>query len=138
MNDTPKVSAAMSERKVLVVDDEKAIRDLFARALAKEGCTAVTAGSAEEALDLMRQNPAQVLFLDLNLPGLNGLDLCREVRKHWPWSIAIAVTGYASLFELMDCREAGFEDYFLKPLELSALLEAARHAFQKIERWQKR
>ena len=79
-----------------------------------------------------------VLFLDLNLPGMNGVDLCREIRKQYPMSIAYAVTGYASLFELSDCRDAGFEDYFTKPASLSDLLEAAEHAFKKLARWRKR
>ena len=42
------------------------------------------------------------------------------------------------MFELVDCREAGFEDYFMKPISLEDLLGAAQHAFDKIERWQKR
>ena len=83
----------------------------------------------------MHKTPAAVLFLDLNLPAMNGIELCREVHKDWPWIIAIAVTGYASLFELVNCREAGFEDYFIKPVEMKELLAAAEHAFKKLERW---
>ena len=49
-----------------------------------------------------------------------------------------AVPGYESLFEIHDCREAGFEDYFSKPVKLSALLEAVEHAFKKLERWEER
>lgn len=128
----------MNVRKILVVDDELPIRQAFARAFSRQGYAPQTASNAEEALDLMRKEPAQVLFLDLDLPGMNGVTLCRSIRKQWPWSIVIAVTGFASLFELLDCREAGFEDYFLKPVSLSDLLAAADHAFQKIERWQKR
>ena len=74
----------------------------------------------------------------MNLPAMNGVDLCREVHKDWPWSITIAVTGYASLFDLVKCREAGFEDYFIKPVESKQLLEAAGHAFKKLDRWKHR
>jgi len=49
-----------------------------------------------------------------------------------------AVPGYESLFEIHDCREAGSEDYFTKPVKLSALLEAVEHAFKKLERWEER
>lgn len=52
-------------------------------------------------------------------------------------AIPYAVTGYASSFEIHDCREAGFEDCFTKPVNLSVLLEAADHAFKKLERWKK-
>lgn len=128
----------MNERKILVVDDEAGIRELFTRTFATGGYSVRSAGDATEALEIMRANPAEVIFLDLNLPGMNGIELCRELRKNWPWTILIAVTGYASLFELLDCREAGFEDYFTKPVNLEDLLKAAEAAFAKVERWRSR
>jgi CheY-like chemotaxis protein len=129
---------SMGPKRVLVVDDESCICLQFSKALSQAGYEVKTAGSAEEALRLMHDWPAQLLFLDLNLPAMNGLDLCREIRKGWPWSISIAVTGYASLFELVDCREAGFEDYYIKPVSLQALCESAHQAFKKLERWKAR
>ena len=128
----------MTKRSILVVDDEPCIRLAFAKMFTTARYEVRTAESAEQALQIMVTTPAAVLFLDLNLPAMNGLDLCREVRKGWPWSIAIAVTGYASLFELVECREAGFEDYFIKPVKSKELLAAAEHAFQKLERWKQR
>jgi CheY-like chemotaxis protein len=50
-------------------------------------------------------------------------------------TIAYAVTGYANTFEVFDCREAGFEDYFTKPVEMKTLFHAAEQAFQKLARW---
>lgn len=125
------------ERKILVVDDEKMIRDMYSQAFAKAGYEVTTAESAEEALEIFEKERFWVLFLDLNLPGMNGVDLCREIRKQYPMAIPYAVTGYASLFELSDCRDAGFEDYFTKPVSLSDLLEAAERAFKKLARWKK-
>jgi CheY-like chemotaxis protein len=128
----------MSEKRILVVDDEKQIRDMYSQAFTRAGYEVTTAESAEEALEIFKKEQFWVLFLDLNLPGMNGVDLCREIRKQYPMSIAYAVTGYASLFELSDCRDAGFEDYFTKPASLSDLLEAAEYAFKKLARWRKR
>jgi CheY-like chemotaxis protein len=128
----------MVERKILVVDDEEQIREVFRQAFSKAGYIAQTAESAEEAIEVMGKSPAWILFLDLNLPGMNGVELCRQIRKDWPMAIPYAVTGYASLFELSDCRDAGFEDYFTKPVNLSDLLDAAEHAFKKLDRWKRR
>jgi CheY-like chemotaxis protein len=128
----------VSEKRILLVDDEKQIREMYSLAFTRAGYGATTAESAEEALEIMKKEPFWVLFLDLNLPGMNGVDLCREIKKHYPMAIPYAVTGYASLFELTDCRDAGFEDYFTKPASLSDLLEAAAHAFKKLARWKKR
>ena len=128
----------MSEKRILVVDDEQQIRDMYSQAFSRAGYTVRAVESAEEALDILKQEQYWVLFLDLDLPGMNGVDLCRQIRKQYPIAIPYAVTGYASLFELSDCRNAGFEDYFTKPASLSDLLGAAEHAFKKLARWKKR
>ena len=125
----------MDEKKILVVDDEPQIRKMYSLALTRAGYTVKTAESAEKALDILKNERYWVMFLDLNLPGMNGIELCRKVRNEWPMAIPYAVTGYASLFELSDCREAGFEDYFIKPINLSVLIDAAKHSFEKLARW---
>ena len=127
----------MSKRKILVVDDVVAIRNMFEQAFSRGGYEVRSAESAEEALEISKGEKIQVMFLDLNMPGMNGIELCKEIRKDFPMAIIHAVTGYSSLFELVDCREAGFDDYFTKPTGLKILLRAAQDAFEKIDRWKK-
>ncbi len=124
--------------KILIVDDEKAIRDMFKMVFTKAGYDVRTAESAEAALKLLKNENIHVMFLDLNMPGMNGIELCRKIRKDTPLALIHAVTGYASLFELSDCRGAGFDDYFYKPVNISVLLKAAQDAFAKLDRWKKR
>ncbi len=126
------------EKNILIVDDEKFIRDMLEQAFSKEGYIIRSAESAEEALEILKDEKFQVMFLDLNLPKMNGVELCKQIRKDIPIGIIYAVTGYASLFELADCREAGFDDYFTKPVKLEMLFKAAQDAFEKIDRWKKR
>lgn len=126
------------EKNILIVDDEKFIRDMLEQAFSKEGYIIRSAESAEEALEILKDEKFQVMFLDLNLPKMNGVELCKQIRKDIPIGIIYAVTGYASLFELADCREAGFDDYFTKPVKLEMLFRAAQDAFEKIDRWKKR
>ena len=128
----------MNEKKILVVDDEPQVRDSFKLVFDMAGYTTYLAESGEDALEVLDKNNIQVMYLDLNLPGMNGLELCRRVRKHQPIAIIYAVTGYTSLFELHDCREAGFDDYFTKPVELKVLTDTAQEAFNKLERWKKK
>jgi CheY-like chemotaxis protein len=128
----------MNSKMILVVDDEPCIRYAFSKIFTAAGYAVQAAESGEQALEIMRTSPASVLFIDLNLPAMNGLDLCRELRTGWPWSVLIAVTGYPSIFELVKCREVGFEDYFNKPVDSKKLLLAAEQAFQKLERWKQR
>lgn len=125
----------MSDKTILVVDDETSILNMFELAFSQKGFKVKTAPSAEEALELLQTEKIHVMFLDLNLPEMNGIELCRAIKKQMPTAILYALTGYASLFELSDCRDAGFDDYFKKPVSMANLLAAAQSAFEKIDRW---
>jgi len=127
----------MTNNKVLVVDDEAAIRHAFEKAFSSAGYTVHCTDSAGKALEVLEEENIQVMFLDLNLPEMTGLELCKRIRKDKPLAVIHAVTGYTSLFELVDCRDAGFDDYFTKPVELKVLLDAAKSAFERINRWKK-
>ena len=125
----------MAARKILVVDDEEAARKLYKAAFEKKGYEVFTAETGEEALEIVENETIYVMFLDLVLPGMDGVELCRRILKRAPISILFAVTGYSSHFELADCKAAGFEDYFKKPVPLETLFATVEAAFEKIDRW---
>ena len=124
--------------KILVVDDEQAIRKLLDKAFSKNGYDVSLAESAEKALEILKDENIQVMFIDLKLPGMTGIELCRQIRKENSIACIYAMTGYGSLFELSDCRDAGFDDYFLKPVDLEVFINTAKDAFSKLERWKKK
>lgn len=125
----------MNEKKILIVDDEVAILDVLKEIFTMHGYQIVTAGSAEKALEILSNESIMVMFLDLKLPEMSGIDLCRQIRKDNQIAIIHALTGYVNVFGLLECRTAGFDDYFIKPANTKILLEAAESAFKKIERW---
>ena len=125
----------MNEKKILVVDDEVLITDMLKTALGSEGYTALTAGSAEEALEILKRESIMVMFLDLNLPGMNGLDLCKKIRKKNTIGVIFAMTGYSNFYGLLDCRTVGFDDFFVKPFKLDVLLKSVQEAFERLDRW---
>ena len=124
----------MSEKKILVVDDDKSILKLFKNAFEMKGYLVATAESGEEALGILKKEEIRVMFLDLKMPGMNGLDLCREIRKTHAEARIFAVTGYPTKFEFSDCREAGFDGYFTKPVNLELLADTAHDAFADLEK----
>ncbi len=128
----------MQARKILIVEDDYIIIDLLKEGFNRAGYTVRRASSAEEALAVLDRESYPVMFFDLKLPKMTGLELCKIVRKNNPMTVIFAVTGYATDFELSDCRRAGFDDYFTKPVELKILFRAALEAFDKIERWKDR
>ncbi len=123
-------------RKILVVDDELSIRRLFEAVLDEMGCDVFLASREEEALYILKKNSdIDLIFLDLKLFGTNGIDLCRRIRETNPVAIINAMTGWSELFEIAECREAGFDDYFRKPISFSMLVKAVNDAFEKLDRW---
>ena len=122
--------------KILVVDDEPQSRDLIMAALGRDNYELRCVGSAEEALEVLEHEYFEVMFLDLGLPGMSGVELCKRVRERHPLAVIYAVTGFSEIFELADCRGAGFDDYFTKPFAIKTLVDAASEAFKKISRWE--
>jgi DNA-binding response OmpR family regulator len=125
-------------RKLMIVDDEVSIRDLFQSAFSDAGYSVHLAENGEQALHILKQYEIDLIFLDLKLFGMNGIDLCRQIKKNKPVSIIYAITGWTGLFEVAECREAGFDDYFTKPFQLDVLFRAVDGAFEKLDRWKKR
>lgn len=127
----------MDNKKILVVDDEPSILRLLSQLFTKAGYDVSTAENANDALKIIEEKNIIIMFFDLNMPVMNGMELCRQVKNLKPMSIIYAITGYASLFELSECLDAGFEDYFKKPVNMSTLLKIAQSAFEKVNRWKK-
>jgi len=123
----------MNENKILIVDDEAAIRVMLKRAFSRVGYSVRAASSGEEALEILGHEYISVMFLDLGLETMSGFDLCEQIRKQSPNAIIYALTGYARLFGQREIPEAGFDDYFVKPFSLETLYQAASQAFEKID-----
>jgi DNA-binding response OmpR family regulator len=125
-------------KKVFIVDDEQSIRKILESAFKKAGYETASAESGEKALEILDKEKIQVIFLDLKLPGMNGIELCRMIKKNNPVACIFAMTGFSSIFDLTECRDAGFEDYFIKPIDLGVFIKTAEMAFEKLARWKKK
>ncbi len=123
------------DRKILVVDDEASIREWLADAFTAQGYEPYVAENGQEAIQILTREDIYVIVLDLKLFGMNGIELCRKIHHRRPLAIVYAMTGWGALFEVEECREAGFDDYFIKPMDTGMILGAVADAFAKIERW---
>ncbi|MEI6608178.1 MAG: response regulator [Deltaproteobacteria bacterium] len=129
--------------KILVVDDDVSVRELFCSVFIEAGYEVITAEGGKDALKILQDvilnlDDIDVIFLDLKLFGMNGIELCRQIRETKQIAIIYAMTGWAPLFEIEECREAGFDDYFEKPLDMDMLLNLVAEAFDRLKRWKKR
>jgi two-component system response regulator MtrA len=114
------------QARLLLVEDDERIRQALGLALADEGCQVVEAASGEHALDLLAATTVDVVLLDLMLPGVDGLDVCRTLRARGDLPIII-ISARTDSADVIDGLEAGADDYVTKPLvasELSARIRA--------------
>ena len=124
----------MQERTILVVDDERMVREMLEMAFNRAGYSVYSATSAEEALDILKQESIPLMFIDLGLKKMNGFELCEYIRKDSPDAMIYALTGYAGLFGEYEVAEAGFDGYFGKPVRVETLYQIAKDSFEKLNR----
>lgn len=125
------------EYKLLIVDDDHSIQELLKETFESLEFDVFCASNANEAMALAEQEGILGFFLDIKLPGMSGIDLLHNLKKHSPAGFFFAITGYASVADLLYCREAGFDDYFSKPFRLEDIIHATREGFGRVSRWQK-
>ncbi len=124
------------KKKILFVDDEEMILEVYTALLEdEEEFEIFTALNGEEGFSIFKKENIQVVFTDLKMPIMNGIEMCKKIRKKNPICLIHAVTGFPTLFELAECREIGFDDYFTKPISTVALRKAIDYAFDKLDRW---
>lgn len=111
----------MAEKKILVVDDEKPIADIVKFNLNKEGFDVYCAYDGDEALQLVEEVQPDLILLDIMLPGRDGVEVCREVRKKYDMPI-IMVTAKDSEIDKVLGLELGADDYVTKPFSNRELI----------------
>ncbi|HUU46636.1 MAG TPA: response regulator [Acidobacteriota bacterium] len=110
--------------KVLVVDDEELILTLLDQVLADDGYRVRTAESALRALELMREEPADLVVTDIRMPGMDGLALSLQLRQDYPDTRIILITGYLSDHSRGSANEIGVEEILKKPFKSADFLRA--------------
>jgi two-component system KDP operon response regulator KdpE len=119
----------MSTRQanVLVVDDEPSLRKVFRTSLTANGFIVEEARSGEEAVDMLPQHPFDLVLLDINMPGIGGVEACREIRGLAPKIGIVMVTVREAEHDMVRALEAGADDYVTKPVRFRELV-ARMHA----------
>ena len=110
------------QHTILIVDDEKSLRMSLSLVLQKEGYRVDTAANAEEALAQLGLHEYDLMFLDLNMPGMSGIDLLVEIHKHYPNIPVLILTAFAALESAIQAVRLGAHDYLLKPAEPALIL----------------
>ena len=120
----------MSSGKILVVDDDLNICELLRLYIEKEGFSVVTANDGMEALKLFEKENPELIMLDIMLPGLDGWQVCREIRKTSQCPI-IMLTAKGEVFDKVLGLELGADDYVVKPFEAKEVVARIRAVLRR-------
>ncbi len=118
--------------KLLIVDDEKSSRDVLVGLLSNAERVIKTAGDGLEAKEILDGDSFDMILTDLNMPGMDGMELLRYVQRKEHPPLVIMITGYASLESTLTAIEEGAYDYITKPFKLAEMEVLVRNACEKI------
>jgi len=118
-------------RKVLVVDDDPVVGRSFDRVLSGKGYAVITAGSAQEALNKLDAEDYDVVFTDIKMPGMGGLEMAERVRSQRPWLPVVIITGYGSPGNEARAEAAGVSGFLRKPLSPEMIEGSAQKAMSE-------
>jgi two-component system, OmpR family, KDP operon response regulator KdpE len=120
----------MISAKILVVDDAQQVRRVLRTALSSQGYTIYEAATGEEALDSIRASVPDAILLDVNMPGMSGLETCREIRRTMDVPILMLTVRNSERDKVL-ALDAGADDYVVKPFGMQELLARIRAALRR-------
>lgn len=112
---------------ILIVDDEEVQRKMLSGFLEKQGYQIMTASGGEEALDIFKKNPVQLVLLDHRMEGMNGDEVLSRMKELSPIVKSIMITAFGSVNTAVKVMKIGADDFLEKPVDLTQLLEKIRH-----------
>ncbi len=122
---------ATVQGKVLIVDDEPSIRRALHTTFGTLGYDIAEAVTGEQALPLLRASTFDAVLLDINMPGMGGIEACREIRRQFPRVAVLMLTVRDSEDDKVEALEAGADDYVAKPFPIRELVARVRSAVRR-------
>ena len=123
----------MNKKKILIVDDDNAYLDVLEKIFSKMEYEAEFAGSSKEALEILKKESFPLIITDLEMPGLDGVELCKQIKEIDSKSIVYALSGYITEYDTENLEKSGFDGYLSKPVKIEVLQQAIEGAFDKLE-----
>jgi DNA-binding NtrC family response regulator len=120
--------------RILVVDDEEVVRLSHIRTLASIHCDVEVVRDGNEALKVMQQRPADVVLLDLRMPGMDGMSVLKAIKQGWPETEVVIITGYPTVDTAKEAVRLGAFDYLAKPLGPDEVINVANGAMTQ-KKW---
>ena len=121
----------MQSVKILLVDDEERFLATTQKLLTKKGYDVSTANSGNKALELLDQKTIHVVILDVKMPGMDGIETLKAIKKQHPMVEVIMLTGHATVESAIQGLKSGASDYLMKPADIDDLVHRAEDAYSR-------
>jgi two-component system, OmpR family, alkaline phosphatase synthesis response regulator PhoP len=121
----------MEKKPILVVDDEKNIRMTMSQSLEPLKIAVQTAVNGEEALQKLREEPFGLVFLDLKMPGIGGMEVLRQIKDNWPKTRVIIITAHGTIESAVEAMKLGAVDFIQKPFSPGEIRELATQVLER-------
>jgi len=121
----------MEKMKMLLVDDEERFLSTTKKLLSRKGYDVLTASSGVEALEILRTHNIHVVILDVKMPGMDGIETLKAIKRTYPLVEVIMLTGHGTIDSAVEGLKSGATDYLTKPADVQDLIEKAEEAFEK-------
>lgn len=118
---------------ILIVDDEELTQRTISRGLRQEGWDVLVAGSGEEGLKTFAEEKPQLALLDVVLPGMNGVEVLREIKREAPATVVVMMSAYHMVERAVEAMKLGAFDYLVKPFHLSDVVAIMRNATEMLQ-----
>lgn len=121
---------------LLIVDDEEEIREMLSRHFRYLGYDVETAENGAAALKIMSKRKTDIVISDIRMPVMDGSELCSRIRKDYPMTRVIMITGYVTLENALSCMRRGADSCLFKPFEdITELEKAVERSVETVQFW---
>ena len=120
----------LKKMRVMLIDDDEWIRDSMSLFFESEGCSLLALETAEEGLDELNRQPYDIIIVDYRLPGMDGLEFLKRIKKSYPNALKILITAYGSKDVFTKAGETGINDFIDKPFKIETIENVLCHLIE--------
>jgi DNA-binding NtrC family response regulator len=124
----------LKDKKILLVDDDEWIRDSLTLYFGTEGCHMLAVETAEEGMELLKQEDYDIILIDYKLPGMDGLTFTKKIHWICPDAIKILITAYKTKEIVSEAKRIGIQDLIDKPFTIETIEDSLSRLIQKNEK----
>ncbi|RZB37530.1 MAG: hypothetical protein SRB2_01074 [Desulfobacteraceae bacterium Eth-SRB2] len=124
----------LKDKKILLVDDDEWIRDSLTLYFGTEGCHMMAVETAEEGMELLKQEGYDIILIDYKLPGMDGLTFSKKIQEMRPDAVKILITAYKTKEVVSEAKQIGIQDLIDKPFTIDTIEDSLSQLIQRNEK----